>query len=244
MRKHIQLNDDPGNEQELVVTPTRHSGVQANLACQQQELQSLMYNNLNTAADISQRDDSKRYAVSCFPGAGYFFIKRKDTPLTEGNSNYKVHISVDNNDLQKSWNAIIPQLIQADIAASFKVYDGRTPGFQSGKHIVIYTNIYDNVINNSLKNWQDLLSNIDQTLQSEGIRHGVPSCFRFGDEVTNINEPKFEQDSYCYIRRTVKAETTCCGFLVRKSEKELITEMSQQERGGLLTRQPTSRLQM
>lgn len=232
MQKHIKLVDPESPKNANVSMVACSSGESTSSVTQ--EWSALMYKNLNTSADTSATDKDNPYKVRKIPG--YFNLERKnaETSLT---GDYKIHISVNNNQLSQAWDIIIPILTKARID-SFKVHDKDMRGFQQGKQIVIYTNIFDNRHNNNLKDWVELLGNINQTFHTYGIQPDRPSCFRFDNEITDVYEPKLEDNDYCYIRRSIKPETSCCG-LYCKSEKMIITAMSEQERGGLLIIQPT-----
>jgi hypothetical protein len=227
MRKGAEL---PENQQELVIISPSFTGI--HLEDSNQASDVLTYENLDKAVYTSAHDKENPYEVKRI--AGYFLLERKEANNIHPNSSYKIHISVDDSSLSQAWNTIISILIEAKID-SFKVHDGDMHGFQPGKNIVIYTDIYDNrVTNNSLEDFKKLLKDINHNLQIQGIKPGIPSCFRFNHDVTNISEPKFEESNYCYIRRSVDPKESCCG-LCNTSERELITRMSEDERCGLLT---------
>jgi hypothetical protein len=109
---------------------------------------------------------------------------------------WKIHVSIDNNDIAAAWNIIMPHLVRAGVCTCKVIHDA-TRDRQRGKEIVIYRSDIPAQDNNV--DWQQLLTDIERDLRAANIQPGPVPQFRFDQELSDLVEPRINGSQYFYV---------------------------------------------
>lgn len=207
--------------------------------------QSMITNLPQNSTIVYFSESGRESNYSAISANGYFLLRRHNASQgrVDGyhSSGYKVHISVDITRIEEVFNAILPILIEYGID-EFKVARTGISGLQSGKEIVIYTNIKsDFTQDHNFEYWQNVFTAINQALNGiENLQPGPIPNFRFEEESTYageiIHESALAGSRYLYVRPYIlkQSERYCCGLRSKTvPESTIVRELTAIQRQGL-----------